>query len=128
MLQHLQDAERFYLQGLDLTPSDAVNDLAVTHNQLGNIYGDAGDLDRSLSHWRESVRLKEIANNIFGAATTRRNVAIALAQADRLEDAREYARAALRNFQTFGNRATEDIQETEGLIERIEQLIEKQGG
>ena len=122
-LQHLNTAARSYHQALDLLPPNAVNDLAVAHNQLGVIYGNAGDLDRALSHYRESIRYKEAAGNIYGAALTRFNVAIALANAGRLVDARLYAQAALRNYATYGERAAADVQETQGLIEEIEQAM-----
>ena len=48
------------------------------------------------------------------------NVALALVRAGRLADAREYAHAALRNYQTYGDRAAADIQETQELIAEIE--------
>ena len=122
LLQHFSAALQFYLQALDMFPSNAVNDLAVTHNQLGNIYSDVGDLDRALSHYRESIRYKEAASNLYGAAKTRFNVAVALiAVAGHFADALEYAYAALRNFETYGEGAAEWIQRTQRLIARIEQ-------
>jgi len=124
LLRHLNDALRFYLQALDLLPPDAVDDLAGAHNQLGLIYRNAGDLDRALLHYREAIRYWERAGNLYHAATVRRNVAVALAQAGRLADAREYAHAALRNYQTYGDRAAAEIQETQGLIEMIERDME----
>ena len=48
LLKHLNAAADYYQQALALLPPDAVDDLAVTHNQLGNIYNDAGDLERAL--------------------------------------------------------------------------------
>jgi tetratricopeptide (TPR) repeat protein len=120
LLQHINDAARFYHQALDLLPPDAVDDLAVTHNQLGLIYDNAGDLDRALPHWREAIRYFEAAGALYNAAKARFNVAVALAQVGRLADAREYAHAALRNFQTYGDRAAADIQDTQGLIAMIE--------
>jgi len=125
LLRHLNDAVDFYHQSLDLLPSNAVDDLAVAHNQLGNIYKDAGDLARALQHYRESIRYYEAAGNLYGAARTRFNVAVTLRGAGRLADAREYAHAALRNFQTYGERAAEDIQDAQGLIELIEQEMSK---
>jgi tetratricopeptide (TPR) repeat protein len=125
LLRHLNAAVGFCHQALDLLPPNAVDDLAVAHNQLGIIYHDAGDLDRALSHYRESIRYEEMQGNLYGAAETRRNVALTLAQAGRLADAREYAQAALRNFQTYGDRAVEDIQKTQGLIADIEEAIER---
>jgi tetratricopeptide (TPR) repeat protein len=38
LVGHLNTAVGFYHQALDLLPDNAVNDLAVTHNQLGMIY------------------------------------------------------------------------------------------
>jgi len=92
LLKHLNTAADYYQQALALLPPDAVDDLAVTHNQLGVIYKNAGDLERALYHYNESVRYKEIAGNIYAAGTTRFNVALALAQNGRLSDALLYAR------------------------------------
>jgi hypothetical protein len=102
--------------------------LSVTHHQLGNIYTEAGDVGRALPHFLEAIRYEERRGNIFGAAGTRFNVAIMLMQADRLEDAWDYATAALRNYETYGDRAVEEIQATRGLIELIEKKIQEQGG
>ncbi len=121
--QHLQDALDYNHKALDLTPPNAVDDLAVTHNQLGNIYDDAGDLERALFHYREDIRYDEMAGNLYGAGQTRYNVAVTLKDAGRLEDALLYAQAALRNFETFGDRAAEEIQKTQRLIGRIEENI-----
>ena len=120
LLRHLNAAAQFYHQALDLLPSDAVDDLNVVHNQLGLIYNDAGDIARALQHYRESIRYEEMQGNLYGAAQTRYNVAIALAQAGRLADALLYAQAALRNYATYGEGAAAQIQRTQGLIEAIE--------
>lgn len=120
LLQHLNTALGYCQQALALPPPNAVNDLAAAHNALGAIYAKAGDLDRALPHWREAIRYWEGAGNLYHAATARRNVAIALAQRGRLTDAREYALAALRNFETYGEGAAEEIRETRGMIEEIE--------
>ena len=124
LLRHLNTAAQFYHQALALTPLNAVDSLAVKHNALGAIYDEvAGGLDRALSHYRESIRYFEAAGNLYNAAGTRFNVALALRDAGRLVDAREYALAALRNYQTYGDRAAEMIQRTQGLIAEIEQAM-----
>jgi tetratricopeptide (TPR) repeat protein len=120
LLRHLNDALGFYHQALAMTPPDATGQLAVIHNQLGVIYGDTGELDRALDHYRESIRYKESAGNLYGAALTRYNVAIELLKVGRLADARDYAHAALRNFQTYGASAQQDIQSTLDLIADID--------
>jgi len=125
LLKHLKAAVGFYQQALELLPKNAVDDLAVTHNQLGIIYKNAGDLDRALPHYREAIRYREAMGDLYGAAQSRFNVALALMQAGRQVDAREYAYAALRNFETYEDRAAEEIQRTQGLIERIEQAMKK---
>jgi tetratricopeptide (TPR) repeat protein len=119
ILRHLNEAVRLYHESLDLLPADAINELAVAHNQLGAIYGDAGDLDRAVQHYRESIHYEEMQSNIYGAAQTRFNVAIALFNAGRRTDALEYAEAALRGFESYGERAAEMIERTRGLIAKI---------
>ncbi|MFL6262791.1 MAG: tetratricopeptide repeat protein [Thermoanaerobaculia bacterium] len=91
----------------------------MAHNQLGAIYGDARNLDRAVQHYREAVQLDEQAGNLYGAAQTRFNVAIALLKANRREDALEYAEAALRGFESYGERAAADIEDTRRLIAAI---------
>jgi tetratricopeptide (TPR) repeat protein len=117
---HLQRALDLYHQALKLAPENAINDLAVYHNELGNIYADAGDLDQALAHYRHSIRYKESAGALYGAAQTQRNVARALALRGRLPDAKEYALAALRNFQTYGEGAKGDVLQTLELIAAID--------
>jgi tetratricopeptide (TPR) repeat protein len=123
LLRHLNTAAQFYHQALDLLPANAVDDLAVTHNQLGGVYFAAGDVERALHQAREAIRYEEMQGNLYGAAQSRGNVALALTQAGRLADAREYALAALRNYETYGDRAAAEIQRTQGLIAEIEQAM-----
>ncbi len=117
VLGFVNEALRLYHQALELTPPDAINQLATAHGQLGNVYGLAGDIDRALEHYQESIRLEEQQNNLYRAAQTRYNVAIDLARAGRFSDAREYALAALRNFETLG--AREQVQKTLDLLSQI---------
>ncbi len=123
LLQHLKAALNHYQQALALLPLNAVDDRAVTHNQMGIIYRNLGDPDGALPHYIESLRYKEAAGNLYGAAKTRVNIALALCDAGRLADAREYADAALRNFETYGEGAAEEIQRTWGVIEEIEKAL-----
>lgn len=125
LLNHINAAANFYYEALDLLPPNAVEDLASLHNQLGNLYGESGYTEEALQLWRESIRYKEMSGNLYGVATTRYNVAIGLAQAGRLADAREYALAALRNYQMFGDGASADVQKTQSLLQKVEELIGK---
>lgn len=124
LLQHLNAALQSYIQALDLLPPDAVNDLAVTHGQLGHIFVAADDLNRALTHWHETMRYMEAANNHYGAGLTRFNIAGALARRSRFGDALLYAQTALRNYETYGAGATEMIERTQQLIADIEAAIE----
>jgi tetratricopeptide (TPR) repeat protein len=119
LLRHLNDALRWYREAMEMVPPDAVFLLAPIHNALGAIHRAAGDLDRALRHYAESIRLQEAQGNLYGAATTRYNVAIALTNARRLADARQYADAALRGYQTYGQGAAKDVQDTLALISAI---------
>ena len=123
LVRHLNDALQFYQRSLALLPPDAVDDLAVAQAMLGNIHAGAGDAARALTHRREAIRNFEAAGNLYYAAQARRDVAIGLAQAGHLGDAREYAYAALRNFQTYDDRAAAEIQKTQGLIAEIEEAM-----
>jgi tetratricopeptide (TPR) repeat protein len=103
-----------YHEDLDLLPADAVTDLAVVYGQLGVIYGDAGDLDRAVQHYRKSIQFKERSGNLYSASANRFNVAIDLFNAGRRADALEYAQAALRGFESYGERAEEEIERLAG--------------
>ena len=123
LLAHLKAAANAYQQALELTPADAVGQLAVAHNQLGLIYDDGGQLEVALRHWQESIHYQEAAGNRYGAATTRANVAAALAQRGRLGDGLLWAQAAQRDYQAYGDRAAADIAQTQRLIAAIEQAM-----
>jgi tetratricopeptide (TPR) repeat protein len=123
LLRYLNEALALYNQELHVLPSFAVDDLAVAHHQLGTINGDAGDLDRAVLHYRESVRLKEAAGNSYGAANTRFNVAVDLLKAGREREALEYARAALQGYEPYGEGAAAEIADSRGLIAQIENSL-----
>ena len=103
-----------------MLPENAINDLAVMHNQLGNTYGNLADFDRALRHWREAIRYKEMSGDEYEADMIRHNVGMSFMLAGRGAEALEYARAALRNFETFGDRAAANIKKAQELIEWIE--------
>jgi tetratricopeptide (TPR) repeat protein len=124
----LAEAARLYEQALEICPETAVTDRGIIHNQLGNIYCGAGDIDRALQPYRKAIRDKEEVGDTFGAGETRYNVALALRDAGRLDDARDYAEAALANFQTFGERAAAEIQKPKKLIAEIDKALEQKGG
>jgi tetratricopeptide (TPR) repeat protein len=126
LLVFLNDAARWYHQALELLPEDAVDDLAVAHNQLGQVYREAGDLDRALPHYQKAIRYREAQGNHFEAARTRRNVAVALASVGRFADALAYAEEALRGYTSYGERAGAEVERTRRLIEWIQK--DMQGG
>jgi len=119
-LQYLNDALRYYHQALDLLPADAVDDLAATHNALGVIYDDAGDVARAVQHFNDAVRYLEAAGDFYHAGIVRSNLALPLARQGRWTDALAYARAALRDFQRYHGRAAADEEDTLQLIADIE--------
>ncbi|MHC4620438.1 MAG: tetratricopeptide repeat protein [Planctomycetota bacterium] len=125
VLRHLNEALRQYQRALEMLPADAVDGLAVVQMQLGNIYGDAGDVNRALEHYREAIRYREMQGNLYGAGQTRYNVALDLYDAGRFTDALEYARAALRNFESYGEGAAADIAKTKKRIGQIEKGLKE---
>jgi tetratricopeptide (TPR) repeat protein len=125
---HLTEATHLYEQALNLIPATAIAPRGDIHNQLGNIYDDAGIIDRALYHYQQDIRYCEQRGDVFRAGQTRYNVTLALAGAGRFSDARAYAEAALANFRAFGDRAAAEIQNTERLIASIDQSIAKKTG
>ena len=119
---------QFFHQAFDLLPSNApVDDLAETHSLLCIIYCAAGVLDQALTHSYEAIRYAEDAEDVFLAAQIRLRVAVTLTIMGHFADALAYANAALRNFQTYGDREATNIQEVQKLIEQIEQRLQPQG-
>jgi tetratricopeptide (TPR) repeat protein len=127
LLRYLDEAAERYREALDLLPSDAVDELAAAHGQLGSLYGDADDLDRALTHYRESIRFAEAAGNPHDAAETRFNVAFDLTRAGRPQEALGYARAALRGLESCGPAAVRDVEQTRQLIEQIQTTMAESG-
>jgi len=125
LLKHLNAAANYYQQALALLPPDAVDDLAVTHNQLGNNYYDAGDLERALNHYNQAIRYCETAGNYFNAGLFQENVAIAIAPQGRIDDALLYANAAVKSFSHYGDGAAQAIQKVQRTIAWIEQMRKK---
>jgi tetratricopeptide (TPR) repeat protein len=124
LLDHINAAVKAYHLALPLIPADNPTTHGITHNQLGNIYYETGQLETALSHYRQAIRYCEDAGDRYGAGRTRFNVALALAlaldRADRTADALLYAHAALRDYQTIGPGAADEIETTQQLITRLE--------
>lgn len=121
LLGHLDQAQRRCRKALELLPLNAIADLAVVHGQLGTIYSADGQLKLARDQYDQAIQHFESIGEIYEAAKTRFNVAVDLSQSGRFDDALLYARAALRSYETYGDRAADRIQETESLIAKIEQ-------
>ena len=141
LARHLKDAATSYLSALRLLPADDVGDLAAVHHQLGVIFDDASDLvvghpqlsvifgdaddvplpARTLVHYRKAIYYMELGDNHYGAGKTRFNVALTLAAAGQSDDARLYARAALRDYETVGPGAATQADKARQLIADLEQ-------
>jgi tetratricopeptide (TPR) repeat protein len=128
LARHIAEAARLYERALAMMPASAVIDRGTIHNELGNIYDDAGDIDRALHNYQQCIQYAEKAGDILRAGERRFNVAITLFQAGRPTDARTYAEAALANFRTFGDRAADRIQQAERLIAHMDKALAKKTG
>jgi tetratricopeptide (TPR) repeat protein len=115
--RYLDEAERLCHEALTLLPADAVKDWAISHTQLGAIYSHgAGDANLSSQHYRQVIQLFEQAGDLYGAAQVRYNLGRVLLAAGRQADALEYAKAALRGYESFGEGALEEIENSRRLI------------
>jgi tetratricopeptide (TPR) repeat protein len=121
LLDHLNTALNHSRQALDLLPAGDHEHRATSENQLGSIYRRAGDSGQALRHYQQSLHHEEARGNIFGAGTTRYNIALLLNGAGRAGDALAYARAALANYQQAGPGATAQADRARQLIASLEQ-------
>jgi tetratricopeptide (TPR) repeat protein len=128
LLGHLNAAFETYQEALQMFPSDAVNELAVTHNALGVIHWLMGRIEQAVIHYRESIRCDEMQGNLYRAALTRENVAMTCANVRRFEDALLFAQAALHTFEQFGPAAAADMTRAQELIAKIEQAARAKAG
>jgi len=117
LLRHLNDARNYYQRALEHDAADDYACLAGHNQQLGHVSYSLGDIDRALPYYRDSIRYDQIQGNIFGAARTRFNLAIALRDVGRLGEARRYALAAFSEMQAVSG----DI--AEGLLDRSRRLV-----
>jgi tetratricopeptide (TPR) repeat protein len=126
-LEHINAALNSYLKALDMTPDGDVNKLAIVHDWLGVLYSNAGYHDRALPHYRESIRFREASGDIYGAAETRFNVALALARGGRFSDALVYALEAQAGYSSLGSAGSVAVREAQKLIEQIKKLAAEKG-
>jgi tetratricopeptide (TPR) repeat protein len=113
------DAVQAYHRAIASFPADAVSDLAISHGQLGFIYGDAGDINQALDHYRQAIQYREREDNRFAAGNLRYTVALDLEKAGRTDDAVLYARAALRDYESGGPGAAAHADDARGLMARL---------
>jgi tetratricopeptide (TPR) repeat protein len=127
LLRHLNKAVEFYSKALELLPNDAIDDLAIAHDMLGNIYFYAGNVNFLLHycklHYCKAIHYAELAENFYQAARIRYNFAVTLYYANQFDEALLYARAALSNYESFGDKAAAQREDTKQLIELIEQAL-----
>jgi tetratricopeptide (TPR) repeat protein len=122
---HLRTAADHCRQALDLLPDTAVGELCGAHHQLGSIYARAGEVNRALHHYQQSIRYAEASGDLYSAGGSRHDVALMLLGA-RLPDARADAEAALANMRGFGDQAAADkLQQIASLLADIDARIAK---
>ncbi|MFT5322815.1 MAG: tetratricopeptide (TPR) repeat protein, partial [Planctomycetaceae bacterium] len=125
LFAHLNACRKLNLQALEHLPKHAVDDVSHCHRELGTVFGKVGDVDQALTHYREAIRLDEAQGDLFSGGLSRGNIAIDLHQAGRLLDAREYAVAAVSNFEKYSDAGK--IKWARQLLADIEQAIQEQG-
>ena len=118
---HLAKAAEAYLRSLELTPADAVHELATNHEALGDIFGALGDRDRALEHDQKAIQHYERQDNRYSTGRVRFNVAIRSEVSGRNHDALLYAHAALRDFESVGSGAATKADQARQLITHLTQ-------
>ena len=108
-----------------LCPTDAPAEIAAIVHQSGMIHASRGELDIAMDRWHASIKLEqEYRGNKYRAGMTRQEIAKALLYWDKLQEAHEWANAALKDFSSYGGRrAQAKVQETEELLLTIERSL-----
>ncbi len=120
---HMTDAYRFYSEAIELTPPDAVTELAPDYRELGAMLFEANNVEAALSCCRKALRCYEVAENVYRSANVRHTIAVGLGRAGRFNEALEYANAALRSYEACGEKAAAEVRQIEKLIGQIERDI-----
>jgi tetratricopeptide (TPR) repeat protein len=96
------------------------------HHLLGNIYDDGGQPDTAIPHYVRSIQIADACDDLGGAAKGRREVARVYMKTGRLDNALDYAQAALKNLETKtgGTVASGDIDASRNLVREIQWRIE----
>jgi tetratricopeptide (TPR) repeat protein len=116
-VKHLEAAQVFYKQAMDVIPPSASEALFHVHMGLGNAYRYAGMFDKALRHFQVAINYADKLGDIYLSAQCRRNAAFDLVDAGHLADAMEYARSALEKFEACGTAGAKKAQEIQELIE-----------
>jgi tetratricopeptide (TPR) repeat protein len=127
LLGHLNAALQFYRDALAAFAPNDLAKRAVVHNQLGRVFGYAGDVGTALTHFHQAIAFGERVQNLFGAALTRFNAGLVLLDAGRLSEARAYTTAARDQSRGLGLGAAALLQDTERLLAAIDAAIAAQG-
>lgn len=136
LVRHIRAAEKHYLDGVQLCPSDALTDLAPMHGCLGALYAEVGQLDNARQHSERAAQYFEETHQRHESGQIRFNIALTYFQAaerdahppqkgDYLHRAQAYAEAALRDFQHYMGRAAENEAKAQALLDDIRQAIAK---
>ena len=121
--EHLGGACKYFQQALNILPPNAVQELALSHNRLGYVYGYSRMFDKALRHHQESVRYSDMLGDIYLAATRRRDIAFLLKNAGQLSDALVYARSSREKFEAYGLAGAEQVLKTQNLIGELEDAL-----
>ena len=134
LLKHVQAAQARYLEALQLCPANAITQLGPLHNQLGCLYFGVGQTEPAREHFEQYLQICEQTGDHYHAGTTRYNMGQMYKQSANRQDsparrrdllyrAKAYAEAALRDFQTYQDRAAADEAKAQHLIAAIEQAL-----
>jgi hypothetical protein len=127
----LQASIDLFAQALSLLPEDAILERAGANHGLGRslreltrLLPDEPSLLRAaLEHYHEAIRGFELLNDAFHAGGCRLEMAPMLAMGGRLDDAREYASAALRDFEKSEGKLGEFANSARSLLNQINSLL-----
>jgi tetratricopeptide (TPR) repeat protein len=124
----LKEASKYAHEALHILPPTHPLGSHI-HHLLGNINDDTGQPSIAIKHYVKSIQIADACNDLGGSSKGRREVARAYLKMGQLENALEYALAAVEYLETKtgSSVAAGDMAAAQSLVEMIQFEIRARG-
>ena len=117
----LRRAHEYVNAALRIIPNSAINELAVSYNQLGHILVGLREYAAAVDHFIQASYYDENRSAYTFAGDDQFEAARLLVRLGKMQEGLEYARRSLKNYEAAGKQGTE-------MVERAKELVWQLGG